>query len=90
MPDKLAEIAAAPDAPRWASDCAWVPGSGHCRNRPCSLACLFRTQRDAEAARILQTRRRRRQRRHRSVERTLRVAPIALAFCDLVASKGPC
>src|SRR5579862_886111 len=87
--DELAEFAAAPDAPLWARDCAWVPGSGYCRNRPCSSACLFHAQREAEAAGVLQSRRRRRQRRRRSVERTLRIAPIALAFCDLVASAVP-
>jgi hypothetical protein len=56
----IAELAAHPESPRWARDCAWVPGTGHCRNRPCSVACLFRAQREAEALRLERTRRQRR------------------------------
>jgi hypothetical protein len=61
IPSPIAELAADPEAARWARDCAWVPGTGHCRNRPCSAACLFRPQRVAEARRVLRWRRRRRQ-----------------------------
>ena len=61
----LAELAAHPEAPRWARECRWVPGTGHCRNRPCSRACLFRRQREAEKKRLAQARRQRR-RAHRS------------------------
>jgi hypothetical protein len=53
-------LAAEPDAMRWARECAWVPGTGHCRNRPCDEACNFRPQREAEAARVLRWRRLRR------------------------------
>jgi len=60
FPSPIAELAADPEAQRWARDCAWLPGTGHCRNRPCSLACLFRHQRLAEARRILRWRRIRR------------------------------
>jgi hypothetical protein len=56
----IAEIIADPEAGRWARDCAWVPGTGHCRNRPCSAACLFRGQRTAELARVVRWRRERR------------------------------
>ena len=56
----IAELAADPEAARWARDCAWVPGTGYCRNRPCASACLFRAQRAAEARRILRGRRKRR------------------------------
>jgi len=59
-PFPIAEIVADPEAGRWARDCAWVPGTGHCRNHPCSTACLFRAQRAAEARRILRWRRKRR------------------------------
>jgi hypothetical protein len=59
-PSPIAEIVADPEAGRWARDCAWVPGSGHCRNRPCSTACLFHVQRAAEARCILRWRRKRR------------------------------
>jgi len=60
FPSAIAELAADPQAARWARDCAWVPGTGHCRNRPCSPACLFLPQRAAEARRLLRWRRRRR------------------------------
>ena len=38
-------MVADPEALRWARDCAWVPGTGHCRNRPCNTGCLFRARR---------------------------------------------
>jgi hypothetical protein len=60
LPSAIAELAADPQAARWARDCAWVPGTGHCRNHPCSRACLFRAQRAAEARRILRWRQKRR------------------------------
>jgi hypothetical protein len=60
LPSPIAELVADPEAQRWARDCAWIPGTGHCRNRPCSTCCLFRAQRAAEARRILRWRRKRR------------------------------
>jgi hypothetical protein len=56
----IAKLAADPEAARWARDCAWVPGTGYCRNRPCDAACLFRAQREAEALRLKRARGRRR------------------------------
>src|SRR4051794_21105227 len=56
----LIELAGHPDTLRWAHECGWVPGTGHCRNRDCSTECLFQPQREAEARRIVRTRRRRR------------------------------
>jgi hypothetical protein len=56
----VAELAADPQARRWALDCAWMPGTGHCRNRPCAAACLFRAQRKSEAERLMRLRRLRR------------------------------
>ena len=53
-------LAADPEAARWARDCAWVPGTGHCRDRACSEACIFRPQREAEALRVVRWRRLRR------------------------------
>jgi hypothetical protein len=47
-------------APRSAELCAWVPGTGHCRNRACGAVCVFHPQRVAEAARIARWRRLRR------------------------------
>jgi hypothetical protein len=60
FPRRAAELAARPDAVRWAHDCAWVPGTGYCPASVCSRDCAFRDQRDAEAERVLRGRRRRR------------------------------
>ena len=54
------DFAAEPDAARWAQVCAWVPGTGHCRNRDCSDACLFHEQREADEQRVQRWRRLRR------------------------------
>jgi hypothetical protein len=64
-----AELAAIPGAERWARECEWLPGTGHCRNRGCVADCLFRPQREAEAAAIIRRRRRRRTVQHRLGER---------------------
>jgi hypothetical protein len=56
----LIELTAHPDALRWAHECGWVPGTGHCRNRGCASECLFRPQREAEARQVVRARRRRR------------------------------
>ncbi len=53
-------LAAEPEAARWAGLCAWVPGTGHCRNRDCSEACLFHAQRSADERRVRRWRRLRR------------------------------
>jgi hypothetical protein len=60
LPSPIAELVDDPQAARWARDCAWVPGTGHCRNRRCGTECPFRAQRAAEARRILRWRRKRR------------------------------
>ena len=64
--DRAVTLAREPDAPFWAELCAWVPGTGHCGNRGCAEACVFRPQRLVEAARIARARRVRRMfaRRH--------------------------
>ena len=49
---RIAALAADPDAPRWARDCAWIPGTGFCPERTCQEDCMFRAQRVAEAGRI--------------------------------------
>ena len=54
------DLAAEPDAAHWASSCAWLPGTGHCRDRDCSAACILRPGREAEARRIARWRRLRR------------------------------
>jgi hypothetical protein len=54
------EFAYQPDAVHWARACAWVPGTGHCRNRDCDIVCLFRAQRDADARNVRRWRRLRR------------------------------
>jgi hypothetical protein len=56
----IAELAYEPTAAFWAEACGWVPGTGHCRNRDCGVACLFQPQRAAEARRITRWRRLRR------------------------------
>jgi hypothetical protein len=57
---RLKSLAIEPQASHWARLCAWVPGTGYCRNRDCSETCLFRAQREAEAARLQRWRRLRR------------------------------
>lgn len=54
------ELAAAPGAAYWALVCGWVPGTGHCRDRDCPHACVFRHQREAEARQVARWRRLRR------------------------------
>lgn len=79
----IEELAAHPDAPRWAQDCRWVPGTGYCRNHPCRTACLFRRQREDEARSLIKTRR---QRRHqRFVRRMLSRSLPFLCVCCLAA-----
>jgi len=53
-------LLADPEAEHWARECAWIPGTGHCRSRKCSAECAFREQREAERAGIIRRRRRRR------------------------------
>jgi hypothetical protein len=51
---RIAELAADPNASRWARDCEWIPGTGYCRRRPCGEEdCVFRAQRAAEAGRVV-------------------------------------
>ena len=69
----LIELALHPDALRWARECGWLPGTGHCRRRGCASECLFRPQREAEARGIARSRRRRRKKQQPVPER-----PIAL------------
>ena len=66
LPPRIAEFIADPDAPRWAHDCGWVPGTGSCTNHPCSPECLFRDERETEASRIGHERR-----QNRRCQRTL-------------------
>jgi hypothetical protein len=56
----VAELAHEPAAAFWAEACGWVPGTGHCRNRDCTAACLFEAQCAAETRRITRWRRLRR------------------------------
>lgn len=53
-------LAFEPQARHWAEICAWVPGTGYCRNRDCSDSCVFHTQREDEARRVTRSRRLRR------------------------------
>jgi hypothetical protein len=70
---RAADLASEPDAARWARDCAWVPGSGHCRNRPCNDVCPFRAHRETEASRIEHARRLRRRDQRAFAERIIRL-----------------
>ena len=60
VPSRAQDLAGDPESPYWAQACAWVPGTGHCRDRDCGDACVFRDQREAEARRIVRWRRVRR------------------------------
>ena len=64
---RVENLAAEPGAMRWAGDCGWVPGTGHCRDRGCADACLFSEQREAEARRLQRWRRLRRMFARRSL-----------------------
>ena len=64
LPPRIAKFIADPDARRWAHDCGWVPGTGSCKNRPCSPECLFREERETEASRIEHQRRHYRRSQH--------------------------
>jgi len=55
-----ADLACEPEAAFWAEACGWVPGTGHCRNRNCDMACLFAAERAAELGRVARRRRLRR------------------------------
>lgn len=54
------DLADQSEAARWAAACEWVPGSGRCLSRDCDAACIFAPQRQAEAVRLLRSRRLRR------------------------------
>jgi len=56
----IAEFVQEPDAAHWARVCAWVPGTGYCRNHDCGDACIFHYQREAEARNVRRWRRLRR------------------------------
>ena len=73
LPPKMTELAADPNAARWALDCGWVPGTGHCPKHPCASECLFREQREAEASRIEHARRQRRRDQRAFAERMKRL-----------------
>jgi len=49
-------------ARRWAAECAWEPGTGHCRRQrtsECQAECTFRFLRAAEAEQVRRGRQRR-------------------------------
>lgn len=81
----LIELAAHPDALRWAHECGWAPGTGHCLTRDCASECLFRMQREAEARQIVRARRRRRQARQLVARATARLVFAALSAQQLLA-----
>jgi hypothetical protein len=66
---RVAQLAAKPDADRWAHECAWVPGTGYCRKRSCSTKCVFRDQRMNEVERVINARRKRRPSQQTGAER---------------------
>jgi hypothetical protein len=82
---RLAELAADPDAVRWAQECGWLPGTGHCRDRRCSGDCLFRPQRLAEAARVTSSRRHRRRTQLPWADRRPRPNHVLLAVAAFLA-----
>jgi hypothetical protein len=72
MPAGIVDLLADSNVSRWARDCAWTPGTGHCRNQPCNTACSFRAQREAEMQRVIRARQRRRTVQQQPVERLVR------------------
>ena len=68
---KLVELALHPDALRWAHECGWLPGTGHCRRRGCASECLFRSEREAEGRHVVRSRRRRRKPQQAATARTV-------------------
>lgn len=81
----LVELAAHPDALRWAHECGWVPGTGHCLTRDCASECLFRMQREAEARQVVRARRHRRKARQLVARATARLVFAALSAQQLLA-----
>ena len=79
LPAGIAQLFADPTAPHWAQECAWVPGTGHCRNRSCGAECLFHPQRIAEAARVERARRARRPAQRTLGNRMVRLAGVLRA-----------
>jgi hypothetical protein len=75
---RTALLAGDPAAARWARDCAWVPGTGYCRNNPCSELCLLYPQRQAEARCVAVARRKRRPSAARAKRRGGRVSAFLL------------
>lgn len=68
---KLIELALHSDALRWAHECGWLPGTGHCRRRGCASECLFRPERETERRQIVRSRRRRRKAQQPVAERAV-------------------
>ena len=66
-PLQVQDITADPEAMRWATVCAWLPGTGYCGNRECSVDCVFRPQREADAGCVQRWRRLRRTSHRRPV-----------------------
>lgn len=84
----IEEVADHLEAPRWARDCGWVPGTGHCRSRPCEPACLFRRRREDEAASVRRSRQERRSYHRRFVKRMLlRNLPFLCLTCVALLSE---
>ena len=81
---RVVELAADPEAPRWARDCAWVPGTGYCRNHSCAAKCVFRAEREAEAARVICLRRRRRRAQRAPIDRLVGLVTAFVPVCDLI------
>jgi hypothetical protein len=52
----ILEFASDGEAARWARECAWIPGTGHCHNEFCNRECLFHLQRQSEAHRVAASR----------------------------------
>lgn len=69
----VADLASDPEGLHWARECGWVPGTGHCRNRPCGDRCLFRAGRQTEAALVHRSRQLRRPAQRAFSGRTTRV-----------------
>jgi len=86
LPARVLALAAHPGASIWARECGWVPGTGYCRRRPCSVACVFRDQIMAEADRIAGTRRIRRPSQRPGAHRPEPARAALFMLCRLLSS----
>ena len=86
IPSEIEKLLATPDAEHWAANCGWMPGTGYCANRDCSVACVFRAQRGADAARVQYYRRQRRSLSRQDIwDRAGQLFPLFVSLIETLA-----